>query len=188
MEKATIIENICLALQNGKKEKAEEIARSSYPFQYFPKLQRKISDVESVKIFSRAGFIDRYSGRRLIFPGVLHLLSVLMPEDFPYHDHWKMSECHIVYYELQPAIDHVIPIARGGLDEESNWVTTSMMRNSAKSNWTLEELGWSLLPPGNIEEWDGLMGFYVDYYETSLEKNDVTNPVRHWYKLAKSIT
>jgi hypothetical protein len=36
---------------------------------------------------------------------------------------------------------------RGGMDAESNWVSTSMFRNRVKSNWTLEELGWNLVPP-----------------------------------------
>jgi hypothetical protein len=36
-----------------------------------------------------------------------------------------------------------------------------MVRNAAKSTFTLEELGWSLHPPGNIAEWDGLTGRFV---------------------------
>ena len=69
-----------------------------------------------------------------------------------------MSETHMIYWELFPTVDHVVPIARGGGDDESNWVTTSMLHNSAKSNWKLEELGWQLLPAGDIEQWDGLLG------------------------------
>lgn len=51
-----------------------------------------------------------------------------------------MSECHIVYWELFPTIDHIVPVARGGRNSEENWVSTSMLRNSAKFNGTLEEL------------------------------------------------
>jgi HNH endonuclease len=53
------------------------------------------------------------------------------------------------FWEVGATIDHVVPVTRGGADDESNWVTTSMARNSAKMNWTLEELGWTLHPPGN---------------------------------------
>jgi len=109
--------------------------------------------------------VDRYSGARLIFPGTLRLLSTIMPEEFPTHPNWKMSECHAAYWELCATLDHVMPVARGGSDDASNWVTTSMMRNSAKGNWTLEELGWSLQPPGRGEDWDGLMRWFVAYTE-----------------------
>ena len=61
-----------------------------------------------------------------------------------------MSESHIVFWELFPPIDHVEPVARGGPDHCKNRVTTWMMRNSAKGNWTLEELGWQLLEGGSL--------------------------------------
>jgi hypothetical protein len=46
-------------------------------------------------------------------------------------------------------------------DDESNQVTTSMLRNAAKANFTLDELGWSLCPRGDRTKWDGLMGWFV---------------------------
>jgi hypothetical protein len=73
-----------------------------------------------------------------------------------------MAESHFVYWELFPTIDHVEPAARGGVDNSDNWVCTSMVRNSAKSNWTLAELGWQLYAPGNLAEWDGLTRWFVD--------------------------
>ena len=78
-----------------------------------------------------------------MFPGIMRLLSFYMPAEFPFHPNWKMTDTHIAYWELVPTVDHIIPISRGGLDRDSNLVTTSMMRNAAKANWTLEELGWS---------------------------------------------
>lgn len=112
---------------------------------------------------SRDGFIDRYSGERLVFPGTLRLLSQLMPEHFPAHKNWKRAESHIAFWELFPTIDHVVPVARGGADEEANWVSTSMLRNSAKAQWTLDELGWELHEPGSLDEWDGLTGWLLEY-------------------------
>jgi hypothetical protein len=38
-----------------------------------------------------------------------------------------------------------------------------MLRNSIKSNWTLEELGWTLIEGGRIDEWDGLLGWFFEY-------------------------
>ncbi len=67
-----------------------------------------------------------------------------------------MTETHIAYWELFPTVDHIKPIARGGHDTEENIITTSMIRNAAKSNFTLEEIGWSVKEPGNLNDWDGL--------------------------------
>ena len=67
-----------------------------------------------------------------------------------------MAESHFVYWELFPTIDHLDPAARGGQDTSDNWVCTSMVRNSAKSSWTLAELKLDLHPRGNLAEWDGL--------------------------------
>jgi hypothetical protein len=107
--------------------------------------------------FHQDGFIDCYSGQRLIFPGTLRLLSLCLPEEFPFHSNWKMDRTHPAFWELFPTIDHIVPIARGGEDAETNWVTTSQLQNSAKANWTLKELRWTLVPAGSVEEWDGLI-------------------------------
>ncbi len=138
-------------------------------------------------IFMRDSFTDRYSGNRLVFPGALRLLSRLLPEEFPAHPNWKMSESHIVYWELFPTIDHIYPVARGGKDEESNWVTTSMLRNSAKSNWTLDELGWDLVDPPQGCDWDGLMSWFVVYVSREARYFDDAY-LRRWYKAAIKAT
>jgi hypothetical protein len=160
--KAHIIRGVCQALARDDRDRASVLARE-YPFEPTTNGGRRYSELEMTRIFFRDGFIDRYSGERLVFPGTLRLLSTLMPAEFPSHANWKMSDSHIVYWELFPTIDHVKPVARGGPDDDSNWVTTSMLRNSAKSSWTLEELGWTMHPPGSIEEWDGLTSWFVEY-------------------------
>lgn len=164
-EKSGIIKNICEALAHGNLSGAAGIARNEIPFEPIVPQKRSYTDAQAVKVFIRDGFIDRYSGKRLVFPGVLKLISILLPEEFPYHPNWKMSECHVLFWELSPTVDHIVPVARGGNDEESNWVCTSMLRNAAKAHWTLEELGWEVLPPGDYDEWDGMLGWFMDYME-----------------------
>jgi hypothetical protein len=94
---------------------------------------------------------------------------MLLPEEFPYHNNWKMSECH--------------PAAREGKNDGDNLATTSMLRNAAKANWTLEELGWELLPPGNLDLWDGLMEWYIAYAQKSPEI--LKEPyLDQWYRAA----
>jgi len=56
-----------------------------------------------------------------------------------------------------------VPVSRGGKNDESNLVSTSQLRNNAKSNWLLEELGWTLHDPGNLEEWDSLTKWFCAY-------------------------
>jgi len=141
--KSDIIHNVCEALLANDMETARQIVQHDYPV--------------------RDGFIDRYSGQRLVFPPVLRLLSRALPVEFPSHPNWKMDACHLAYWELVPTVDHIVPIARGDADDPANWITTSMLRNSAKSSWTLEELGWQLLPPGDVTMWDGLVQWFLEY-------------------------
>lgn len=188
MNNSEVIENVCQALLNGEMEKARKLAKTEYPFRFNDKAQRKITLSQTVQLFLRDGFVDRYSGQRLVYPGILRFLSQTMPEEFPYHKNWKMAECHIAYWELMPTVDHVIPVARGGLDDETNWVTTSMLRNSAKSNWTLDELGWQLVPAGNPRDWNGLIHVYIDLFDLKLKSESAISQdqvLLKWYKIAK---
>lgn len=66
-----------------------------------------------------------------------------------------------------------------------NIVSTSMLRNSAKANWTLEELGWTIRPPGNMSQWDGMLSWCMNFLkkDASLLKDDY---IGRWYKAAIS--
>jgi hypothetical protein len=139
-----------------------------------------------MEVFLRDGFLDRYTGSRLIFPATLRMLSQLLPEEFPAHPNWKMSESHIVFWELFPTIDHIIPVSRGGKDEPSNWVCTSMLKNQAKSHWTLEELGWVLYEPGDLKDWDGLTQWFLDYVDIHKEVLDNAY-LKRWNNAARAV-
>ncbi|HUT99737.1 MAG TPA: HNH endonuclease [bacterium] len=160
---ADVVARVCGALLREDCDAARAIAVAEYPFIRHANTGRKYTELQSMRVFLRDRFTDRYSGARLVFPATLRLLSKVMPEEFPAHPNWKMSDCHIVYWELFPTIDHVVPVARGGSDDEPNWVTTSMLRNAAKSNWTLGELGWSLRSVDPDDAWDGLVCWCLDY-------------------------
>ena len=160
--KAGVIARVCAALGDGAIAEARHIARAEYPFDPSIHAGRKYTEYQSLQIFWRDGFVDQYSGNLLVFPGTLRLLSWLLPEEFPAHPNWKMAESHFVYWELFPTIDHVAPVARGGADSPDNWVCTSMLRNSAKGHWTLEELGWRRHEPGDPDKWDGLTRWFVE--------------------------
>lgn len=163
-DKVSIIESICDAIARGDNGAVATAARE-YPFIAQTNAGRRYTVVEATRIFVRDGYIDRYSGARLVHPAVLRLISKLLPREFPFHRNWKMTETHPAYWELVPTVDHIVPVARGGVDSEENYLTTSMLHNAAKANWILEELGWSLVPPGDFSEWDGLTGWLVNYIE-----------------------
>ena len=75
----------------------------------------------------------------------------------------------------------------GGADSEENWATTSMLHNSIKNNWTLEQLNWKLYAAGNYEEWDGLTGVFVELVEKDESLLDDTY-IKKWYHLSTHIT
>ena len=179
------IAEACREISEGDVERARKIISSEYPFVPVCQSDRRYTEYEKTRVYLRDGFIDRYSGDRLVFPGALRLLSCVMPEEFPYHSHWKTSECHLAYWQLLPTIDHIIPVTRGGADEETNWVTTSQLRNGAKSNGLLEELGWELHERGDLDDWDGMIRWYVAHINQSRKFLD-DNYLSSWYRVAKS--
>jgi hypothetical protein len=183
VDRAGILGRAVKAVCRGDLSSARDLLRAEYPFVPLSPEGRRYTDAQALQVFRRDGFLDRYSGQRLVFPGILRLLSRLLPQEFPYHPNWKMAETHSAYWELFPTIDHVVPVARSGSDSDANWVTTSMLRNTAKANWTLEELGWSLYPAGSLADWDGLMSLFVEVADSgrAVLEDDY---LRRWYSAA----
>lgn len=184
--KALIMKQACELILTESKEDAIYFINEEYKFDNIDVKVRKYTEKQKIKIFFRDGFIDRYNGNQLLNPGVLKVFSVYYPKEFPYHKNWKMDETHRAYWELLPTIDHIKPISIGGEDSEYNLVTTSMINNSIKSNWTLKELGWKLIDEGNIKEWDGLTGTFVKIVEKDKELLK-DNYIAKWYRLSKSM-
>jgi len=162
MDRALLIKNICELLLDDKRQDSIDFANENYPFINSLPQKRQYSKFQMCKVFLRDGFIDRYSGDKLLFPGLIKILTIEFPDIFKYHRNWKMSDTHMIYWDLFPTIDHLIPVAKGGQDNDNNWITTSMVRNSAKSNWTIEEIGWKLHTKGQLDNWDGLVNYFID--------------------------
>lgn len=137
----------------------------------------------ALPVFVRDGFTDRYFGGRLVFPGTLLALHVLLGDAFPYHPNWKQDATHPAFWELYPTIDHVTPLALGGADDESNVVTTSMLHNSAKANWRLEDLGWPVPRAPVVSNWDGLLAWFFRMFDGSELLRDDSR-IRRWHRAA----
>ena len=182
--KIEVIKSICTNLNQGNLNECREIIKNKYPFEYIETEKRSYTKRKLVKTFIRDGFIDRYSGDKLVFPGAMMILSKKFPKEMPYHQHGKMEQCHMMWWELYPTIDHIVPVTRGGTNEDENLVCTSMVRNSQKGHYTLEELGWELYPPGDIEKWDGMSKWFVEYVDKNNELLEV-NYIKAWYNALK---
>lgn len=180
MDHGRVLQDIGSMIADGKISEAREYVLSEYPHRYIEYDKRSLSVEQKLKIFIRDGFIDRYSGKKLLFPAVLRIITQELGEVFPFHANWKMSDCHIAYWEMMPTYDHVLPIARGGKDIPENIVTTSQIMNSAKSNFLLEEIGFKLHAPGDMKDWDGMISWYKEYVDKnpSILQNTY---IRQWH-------
>lgn len=183
MNPAKLLQTVCSAIESGAGSRARDLLKEFTPL---PTAVPRTSWSKGRLIdkFLSDGFTDRYSGEPLVFPGALRALSILMPAEFPYHPNWRQSQTHPAYWLLYPTVDHVIPLARGGLDSESNVVTTSMLRNGQKANWLLEELDWptALAPP--LQAWDGLLPWFIRMFELEAKLRE-SSVLRAWYRAAK---
>jgi hypothetical protein len=185
VEKSTAVAEVCAALRSGAPDHAITVLKRDYPFAPNPMTKRKYTVLQATQVLVRDGFIDRYTGERLIFAPVLRVISAELPKDFPYHANWKTDVTHPAYWEVGATLDHMLSASRGGADDDSNWVTTSMARNSAKGNWTLAELGWSLQAPGKFEDWDGLIHWFLEYTKDRPELMKKVAGIRQWHLAAK---
>jgi hypothetical protein len=186
MNKVDALSAVCRALSDEDRNAAVAILSQHYPFAPEEITKRRYGLLDATKIFVRDGFIDQYSGDRLVFPPVLRVLSAAFPLEFPYHPNWKTDATHPAYWEVAATIDHVIPVTRGGADDDSNWVTTSMARNFAKMNWRLDELGWKRQERGDMKSWDGLIYWFLEYIKAHPEAL-ANSSIKQWHRAASFV-
>ena len=177
---ATVIATVCDLIADGDLVAAKALLTASYPHVGASTPRKAWPLRRLVAVFVRDGFTDRYFGARLVFPGTLRALSLLMPDAFPYHRNWKQDVTHRAFWELYPTIDHVVPAAHRGMDDESNDVTTSMLMNGAQSNWLLEKLAWPIERAPVAQEWHGLLAWFMAAWEThAVLRQNAT--LRRWH-------
>ena len=183
MDRADVVAEACGLIAGKRLSAARQLLEDQYPPPDQSTRRRKWNERNLLQIFVRDGFTDRYFGTRLIFPGTLRALSLLLPEQFPYHPNWRQSETHPAFWELYPTIDHVIPLVRGGVDDADNLVTTSMLRNGAKANWLLEELGWPTTRAPVAKNWDGMLGWFLSQWQVHKQLRENLY-LRRWHRAA----
>lgn len=82
---ALLLRSVCAALLDQRTEDAQALLRTTAPFSSSPAQKRQYTEFEKTQLFLRDGFIDRYTGKKLVFSGILRLISIRMPETFPFH-------------------------------------------------------------------------------------------------------
>ena len=75
MDKIQAIKDAALSLLDRKVGDAKLIIKENYPFNKLASTERKYTDKQKMEQFIRDGFIDRYSGQKLMNPGILKVLS-----------------------------------------------------------------------------------------------------------------
>ncbi|MDQ2806256.1 MAG: HNH endonuclease [Chloroflexota bacterium] len=185
-EKANLIKSVSDLLDNEDVVGAGNLINEKYKFNPISRSNRGHTRLQLTRTFLFDGAIDRYTQKRLVYTPALRILSKrLGPDIMPYHPNWKMDACHVAYWDLAPTLDHVIPIARGGENTLNNWVCCSQITNSRKAWATLDELGEPIKPQGDLREWDGLVDWFIKYYDNH---SDLASDLyfSKWYQAAKS--
>ena len=60
-----------------------------------------------------------------------------------------------IYWTHSTSLEHIVPIAHGGADDQSNFATSCYACNDARVDYLLEELGWELRPVPTEVGWAG---------------------------------
>jgi hypothetical protein len=91
-DKAAVLADVCAALSGNQSIEAGAILQERYPFVPLVKTRGLYLVRRMLKVFSRDGFIDRYSGARLVCGAALRLISKRLPQQFPFQSNWR-TDC-----------------------------------------------------------------------------------------------
>ena len=128
-DKSAVISNITSLLLEGNKMAAQTVICQEYPHEQVEIEKRAYTMAQKMNQFISDGFIDRYSGQKLLNPGILKVLSCYFPEEFPYHPHWKMTHTHIAYWEDVYEYNNPNGTQMMPTHNQYIWLNNSLMRS-----------------------------------------------------------
>lgn len=190
-----VIARSCALLLLGRQSEAIALVATEYPLEGGPipessysgerlvepsipvelRCPRKAASKQALALLhARDGYMDRYTGARLIAPCVFKLIGHVdhgpLRGVLPYDVNGgrgvparrgRRAICHQAGFELYASYEHVRPISVGGADELPNLVSAAFDTNSAKGNET-----WApACPPGALADWAGLTDWFLEYTE-----------------------
>ena len=134
--------------------------QTSMPKDVLPKHERVESRMPSARIglliHERDGWRCRFCGIRVVSKKARAILAKMFPDETRSLGGSKMKHCAL--NSLAASLDHILPHARGGNNEELNLVTACTCCQFGRNQWTLQEVGFN--DPRDrepiIDSWDGL--------------------------------
>lgn len=144
---------------------ADSIPRPTFNSIWGPRCDHReaiqpVSNALRAQVYNRDWWGCRYCNRKLVVPGMLELLTTVVPGFkglLPGH-HMPFGRTEPAVERVYPNVDHVHAVANGGawLDT-NNHVTACTPCNAKKSNRT----GWVPNPIENVtHDWQGLVPAY----------------------------
>ena len=90
--KVDVLKDAANYLLTGNVSSAKETINHGYPFHAIPSSKRAYTDKQKKDQVKRDGFIDRYSGEKLINPGLLKVFPIIFLTSFPiiHMGRWKI--------------------------------------------------------------------------------------------------
>lgn len=201
MDLSKQVEGLLQVLSTGSVSstaEAKSLAMQIKPaFEPRERAKRKgISRGTVMQVFLRDGFVDQYTGERLIFPGTLLLLGKLLPEPFATPKDsagWRVAECHWIYWRLWPTVEHLDPVSRGGHNDDlDRLITTSQMVNSARGPWAPDEVPEKIrieridAEAARARRWDGTLRWFLTHANRWQEHLEGDATLRGWHQSAKT--
>ena len=119
-----------------------------------------LSKKRQIRVYRRDNFTCRYCGRETVLHAAVEYLAKQFPQTLPYHRNWKRSETHPLFNDITTSCEHIIPLSRGGDDDDRNLAAACARCQYMKSDWLLAELNWKLYE-GRDSDWDGLTGLFL---------------------------
>jgi hypothetical protein len=169
-----------ILLSEGTEAARKVLAPIAYARHEVP-LRSDPSETVVASIYRRDHFHCRYCGCRVIPIPVMRLIAHQFPEEIPYHPNWKGGETHPAFASRSATLDHVIPWAAGGRNDPGNLACACWICNRVKGEFSLEQLGWQLLPISDDDGWDGLTRFYPELWRMAGEPRSSEHPL--WVRL-----
>lgn len=117
-----------------------------------------IAEAVKLRVFRRDRFTCRLCLRPTLYLPALQAISRALPAEMPYQPSWAFGTTHPIYWTHSTSLEHLTPLARLGLDDARNFVTSCYACNSARGDCLLEEIGWRLHDAEEALDWDGLSG------------------------------
>lgn len=126
-------------------------------------VRKAIRQKLQLKIWVRDNWTCRYCGEPVFFLPTLNLLDKLSPNHGYNHPHSKTGSVLSLFQWRWASVDHVVPVTKGGTNDEENLVTACWRCNL---NWNNKSVAQGKPQPNKLNEnaikvsWDGLSSLY----------------------------